>query len=225
MYIKLTNGIVDKFPYSLEQLRRDYPNVSFPRGIDDISLVQYEVFPVTKTDPPTYNIEYDIQMGTPELIDGVWTQTWVQVPIPADRVATILDSILADKFEEIEDVRDSKLFQDVPYVFPGDTEVRHIKFRELRNQTEIQVALEVATLKQMMGNTDPCPFIVVEDEVKIQSPYEMIQMCLYVQARGMNIFLDASNHRNALLSEIAGLTGQAKLDAINAHDLSINWSV
>lgn len=225
MYVKLVEGIIDKFPYSLEQLRRDYPNVSFPRNVDDTSLSIYGVYPVVQVDPPEYNIEYDIQMGMPVLINDVWTQTWVQVPVSPDKVAEMLDNILADKFEEIEELRDFKLYQDVAYVFPGDSATSYIKFRDARNQSEIQVAFEVATLKIATGNTDPCPFIIVGDQIKLLSPSQMIQMCLHVQARGMQLFVDASTHRGTLTYLVAGLTGQAKLDVIRSYDITVNWSV
>lgn len=37
MYAKIIDGVVQKFPYTLADARAEYPNVSFPRNINDIS--------------------------------------------------------------------------------------------------------------------------------------------------------------------------------------------
>jgi hypothetical protein len=75
MHIKLTNG--QPHPYSIEQLRRDNPQVSFPSTIPDATLAAYNVFPLTPTTQPATDHTQRVTEGTPTLIGGVWTQTWV----------------------------------------------------------------------------------------------------------------------------------------------------
>lgn len=84
MHIKLIDG--QPQPYSLGQLRRDNPQVSFPETPTAASLAEYDVYEVVATEPPTYddnthNIEPSI-----ELVDGVWTQTWVLVEHTAEDI-------------------------------------------------------------------------------------------------------------------------------------------
>jgi len=75
MHIKLTNGIPEK--YTIGQLRRDNPQVSFPKNIPDATLAEYDVYPLTATERPSYDpITQNLTEGTPALIKGVWTQVW-----------------------------------------------------------------------------------------------------------------------------------------------------
>ena len=77
MYVKITNGSVDEYPYSVNQLRRDNPSTSFPRTISDSALEDWGVYPVTVQDNPTYDVRTQVleTSTTPTLVDGVWTLT------------------------------------------------------------------------------------------------------------------------------------------------------
>jgi hypothetical protein len=76
MYIKLINNIPQS--YSPEQLRREYPNTSFPSKMSNVLLAKYDIYPVTPTDKPEYNEDTQIaEETTPIQIDGVWTQQWI----------------------------------------------------------------------------------------------------------------------------------------------------
>jgi len=78
MNVKITNGDVDTYPYSVGQLRRDNPNTSFPRRIPAEMLESYGVFLVTYIDMPSIDIRTQKaeQQVTPSLINGVWTLGW-----------------------------------------------------------------------------------------------------------------------------------------------------
>ena len=54
-YVKITNGAVAKYPYSKGQLRRDNPNVSFPRNIPVEIMRRYGMRPVTTEAMPDYD--------------------------------------------------------------------------------------------------------------------------------------------------------------------------
>jgi hypothetical protein len=54
-YVKITNGAVAKYPYSTGQLRRDNPNVSFPRNIPVEIMRRYGMRPVTTEAMPDYD--------------------------------------------------------------------------------------------------------------------------------------------------------------------------
>lgn len=74
MFAKITDGSVDKFPYSVGDLRRDNPNTSFPRTIPTETMASYGMFEVTNKqhpeyDPDTHFVEYG---PVPVLEDGNW---------------------------------------------------------------------------------------------------------------------------------------------------------
>ena len=54
-YVKITNGAVARYPYSSGQLRRDNPNVSFPRNVPIEIMRRYGMRPVTVEAMPEYN--------------------------------------------------------------------------------------------------------------------------------------------------------------------------
>jgi hypothetical protein len=66
MHVKLTNGNVDQFPYTIGQFRRDNPNTSFPRQIPDTILRRYAVYEVTELDKPSHDpLVQTLVAGTP----------------------------------------------------------------------------------------------------------------------------------------------------------------
>ena len=69
MHIKLTDG--QPQPYSLGQLRRDNPQVSFPETIPAGTLAEYDVYEVVATEPPTYDDSTHKIEQSIELVDGV----------------------------------------------------------------------------------------------------------------------------------------------------------
>jgi len=70
-YVKLTNGVPSE--YSLNRLRVENPNVSFPSTPSEASLVEYNVYPLVDGDKPAFDI---VTPGSIEEINGVWTQTY-----------------------------------------------------------------------------------------------------------------------------------------------------
>lgn len=76
MYIKVNNGVIEKYPYSASELMWDNPQVSFPQNISDALLTEWGVLPVTVTEKPQIDHTQNILEGQPQLIDGNWTQIW-----------------------------------------------------------------------------------------------------------------------------------------------------
>jgi len=74
MHIKLTNGQPEN--YSIGQLRRDNPQVSFPKIIPDEVLADYDVYPLKPTDRPQVDHTKNVAEGTPAQQDGEWVQVW-----------------------------------------------------------------------------------------------------------------------------------------------------
>jgi len=78
MYVKITSGSVDQYPYTIGQLRRDNSNVSFPKQISSRILQKYGVHEVTIDASPSYNEKTHKaeQNDAPTLIDGSWVLGW-----------------------------------------------------------------------------------------------------------------------------------------------------
>ena len=77
MYVKATNGVVEKYPYTIGQLRKDNPNVSFPRVLSAEVLADWGVYSVTPQNPPDFNYAtQNCSAVNPTLQNNVWVQTW-----------------------------------------------------------------------------------------------------------------------------------------------------
>lgn len=85
MYVKVTNGIPEN--YSLSRLRSDNPQVSFPAEPSASTLAEYGVFPLIEVPAPTASATQKVVRGTPQLINGSWTQVWNIVDITAEVTA------------------------------------------------------------------------------------------------------------------------------------------
>jgi len=88
MYVKITNGNVDTYPYSVGQLRRDNPETSFPKRIPDAMLEDWGVYPVVVESFPSYTerTQKVTQDSTPVLVNSVWTIRWTVTDKTSDEI-------------------------------------------------------------------------------------------------------------------------------------------
>jgi hypothetical protein len=90
MYALIKNNVVEKYPYSLRELRQQHPNVSFPKYPSASDLAAFDVFPITHVDvvidqrtqiatetSPVYNEQegrweraFDVRNKTPEELEA-----------------------------------------------------------------------------------------------------------------------------------------------------------
>ena len=76
------------YPYSDTQLKRDNPQTSFPREINDEVRTSFGVYPVQATPQPEYDpATHSVRAADPLLIEGQWTLQWEVYPLPAEEVA------------------------------------------------------------------------------------------------------------------------------------------
>jgi hypothetical protein len=71
MHIKLTNGTPAK--YTLGQLRRDNPQISFPKIIPDELLASYDVYPYVIQDVEFDPVSQNVVEGEFVQVDDQWT--------------------------------------------------------------------------------------------------------------------------------------------------------
>jgi hypothetical protein len=107
MYVKVTNGAVDQYPYTVGDLRRDNPNTSFPKRPSDDLLASWGLYPVTINDTPsidertqTFAIE-----DAPTLSDGSWSIDYTVSSKTADEIAEYDEQMAATN----RNLRDIKL--------------------------------------------------------------------------------------------------------------------
>jgi len=106
MYVKISNGQVEKYPYTIGQLRKDNPNTSFPKVPSTASLADFDVYPVTPVAPPAASgFTKRVTEQTPTLVGSDYVQAWQEV----DRFSSLaeakeaLETTIADKARELRD--------------------------------------------------------------------------------------------------------------------------
>jgi hypothetical protein len=88
MHALIENGEVKQYPYGADVLRRDNPQVSFPRNPTPELLAEYGVFPVKTTEQPQFDpMTQRLEEGAPVLHSGEWVQVWNVTPLSAEEIA------------------------------------------------------------------------------------------------------------------------------------------
>lgn len=106
MYVKVTNGAVEKYPYTIHDLRVENPSTSFPSVISDEILSSFGVYKVTIQSTPTVDrTQYAVKQDLPELVDGQWVLSWSIFDKSPEALAEESDR----KIDDIRDSRNGKL--------------------------------------------------------------------------------------------------------------------
>jgi hypothetical protein len=104
MYLKATNGVVEKYPYSIGLLRKDNPRTSFPKNPTDAVLAGYGMYPVRETNPTVGTDQKLVKSWTPEFINGEWVLNHQAVDMTAEEIAE-RDGVIAANVREDRDKR------------------------------------------------------------------------------------------------------------------------
>ena len=77
-YIKINNGSVEIYPYSISQLRKDNPNVSFSKEPSESLLAEWDVYAVTVVQKPIYDSKtQSVKQDVPQKVNGTWVVAWL----------------------------------------------------------------------------------------------------------------------------------------------------
>lgn len=87
MQAKITNGAVEQYPYSFQQLKNDNPQTSYPSTPSAEGLLSYGLHEVTAVQPQYDQTTHRVEEATPTLVDGAWTQTWNIIPLTEEELA------------------------------------------------------------------------------------------------------------------------------------------
>jgi len=88
MYVLTKNGIAEKCPYSIGDLRRDNPNISFPKNPSTTLLAEWGMYPVGIVSAPEVDYTQKVTEGVVTYdSDSGWRQTWVVTPASPEEIA------------------------------------------------------------------------------------------------------------------------------------------
>ena len=98
--LKLTNGVPSK--YSQSRLKRDNPNVSFPRTLNDRVLADFDCYTYTIDAKPEYNpvLQY-IKSRFEQRYEGWWVQAWDVIDFDEENAKNRLKTqITSDRWDK-----------------------------------------------------------------------------------------------------------------------------
>lgn len=113
MYLRIINNEIN-YPYSLNKLRKDNPNVSFPSEMTESLMMEWDIYEVRQTPKPN-DYTKNISEGTPILVDGVYYQNWIQT----DATESEINLRISDKWDEVREQRNN-LLQDCDWTQLSD---------------------------------------------------------------------------------------------------------
>lgn len=103
MYAKIINNEVVKYPYSVNELKQDNPDTSFPMSMTDEGLAGWGVYPVAEVPCPKVDYTKNVVEETPNLINGEWYQDWSVTAKPQAEIDAIATSLRAEAYREESD--------------------------------------------------------------------------------------------------------------------------
>jgi hypothetical protein len=101
MFAKIKDGAVDKFPYSVGDLRRDNPNTSFPKQLSDATMAAFGMVAV-------------IERPAPDFDPTTHFAEWGPVPVNEGGQWFLLPTVRELSAEQIAD-RDAALAASIRY--------------------------------------------------------------------------------------------------------------
>lgn len=88
VYVLADGNKVVKYPYTLTDLRRDNPTVSFPVELPDSLAEEFNVFAVNEKPQPIFNPETEeLVWVNPTFKNNVWEQNWSVKSLSSEEIA------------------------------------------------------------------------------------------------------------------------------------------
>lgn len=96
LYVQLAaDGSVERYPFSLTDLRRANPGTSFPDQISDATAAAFGCHPVQPTAPPAEDPTQNLERTAVKRGD-VWVEEWISSPASAEEIAERTESKARD---------------------------------------------------------------------------------------------------------------------------------
>ena len=100
LLVKINNGSVEQYPYSVGLLRRDNPNTSFPKQVSATDMASFNVYPVTEVTPTVADTQKLVKVWTPTLVGGDWVLAHEAVDLTSDDIAEATAVLAANAREK-----------------------------------------------------------------------------------------------------------------------------
>jgi len=114
MYALIIDQVLEKYPYSISDLKNDNPQTSFSEEILESTLAEWNVFPIASFEVPDYDLATErLEESTPVLIDGQWTQVWNVVSLSSEEILQIQN----ESAEQIKQQRQSAYQTEADPIF------------------------------------------------------------------------------------------------------------
>lgn len=135
MYLRIKNNEII-YPYSIQQLKLDEYNISFPTNITNEILQEYGLYVVQITPKPN-DYTKNIVEGTPVLENGIYKQNWVI----SDASQSEIDNRIENKWIEVREQRTQLLqesdwtqLSDIPQNVKDSWTTYRQQLRDITNQ-------------------------------------------------------------------------------------------
>ena len=104
MYVKINNNNqIDVFPYSINQLKLDNSNTSFPSSISDEMLASYNVYAVTSIEPPEITLtQYVTRNALPNYNNGRWEISYSVNDMSAEEAENVIRKTRHELLQETD---------------------------------------------------------------------------------------------------------------------------
>ncbi len=132
-YILATGSTVIEYPYSIEKLRSDNPETSFPFVMDESELSEWGVYQVTEELPPTVNeANEQLEKTAPTLLNGAWFAGWTVTQASTEEIERrklIQAALIREQRNHLMEFTDHTQLAD----WPGGT-IKQAKYAVLRQK-------------------------------------------------------------------------------------------
>jgi hypothetical protein len=106
MYLKIKNEKIEKYPYTVYELKTDNPDTSFPKDIPEHTLAEWGVLPVKPVERPEADHTKNVKEDAPQFINGEWVQVWEVTPASGDELLQRILELRAEAYPPMSDYLD-----------------------------------------------------------------------------------------------------------------------
>lgn len=100
------DGSLDRYPYTLTDLRLSNKGTSWPKVISDEVAASFNVYRVTPTPQPASDYSVNLER-TAVKVNGTWVEQWIETPATpeeiAERTAAKASEVRADRNQRLAD--------------------------------------------------------------------------------------------------------------------------
>lgn len=79
---KIKDGKIEKHPVSSYEIRKEFPNTSFPKNIHAADLTSFGYVSVLEIAPPSFDpLTEKVEQAPPVLVSGAWVQQYEKIEL------------------------------------------------------------------------------------------------------------------------------------------------